>query len=145
MPIYIRDTSLNQNRQTMNKDYRYRLDNSRPRIKVTCPACGRAKKLVRYVDTFTGKFLSYYVGKCDRIFKCGYHYTPSDYFRAHPWLNDISAHRPLSLRIKEHSSKPSFIEHSRMVESMNRCQSSTLFRFLCSLWGNDGTSRNSGA
>ncbi len=141
VPLYIRDTSLNQNRQTMNKDYRYRLDNTRPRIKVTCPVCGRAKKLVRYVDTFTGKFLSNYVGKCDRIFKCGYHYTPSEYFRDYPWLNDFSVHRPLSLRIKEHNTKPSFIEHSRMVESMNRCQSSTLFRFLCSLWGNDETMR----
>lgn len=28
-----------------------------------------------------------------------------------------------------------------MVESMNRCQSSALFRFLCSLWGNDETAR----
>ena len=125
----------------MNKDYRYRLDNSRPRIKVSCPACGRPKKLVRYVDTFTGKFLYDYVGKCDRIFKCGYHYTPSDYFRDHPWLNDSSVYHPMSLRIKGHSSKPSFIERGRMVESMNRCQSSVLFRFLCSLWGNDETMR----
>lgn len=62
-------------RLTMTNDYRYRLDNSRPRIKVTCPACGRQKKLVRYIDTQTGRFLANHVGKCDRIFKCGYHYT----------------------------------------------------------------------
>ena len=126
----------------MINDYRYRLDNSRPRIKVTCPACGRSRKLVRYVNTQTGLFLADHVGKCDRIFKCGYHYTPSDYFRDHPWLNDITSHRPVSLHIiNEQLSQPSFIERSWMVESMNRSQSSSLFRFLSSLWGNDETMR----
>lgn len=125
----------------MNRDYRYRLDASRPRIKMTCPACGRHKKLVRYVDTHTGLFLANHVGKCDRIFKCGYHYTPSDYFHDHPWLNDFPSNYPVSLRIKEHPSQPSFIEYSRMIESMNRCQSSTLFRFIGSLWGNEETMR----
>lgn len=125
----------------MINNYRYQLDNSRPRIKVSCPACGRSKKLVRYVDTQTGMFLADHVGKCDRIFKCGYHYTPSDYFRDHPWLNDISFHRLVSLRINEQILQPSFIERGRMVESMSRCLSSALFRFLGSLWGNDETMR----
>lgn len=127
--------------KAMTNDYRYRLDNSRPRIKVTCPACGRPRKLVRYVHTQTGMFLADHVGKCDRIFKCGYHYTPSDYFRDHPWLKDITPYRQVSLRINERASQPSFIERSRMVESMDRCQSSALFRFLSSLWGNDETMR----
>lgn len=125
----------------MTNDYRFRLDNTRPRIKVTCPSCGRPRKLVRYVDTQTGMFLADHVGKCDRIFKCGYHYTPSDYFRDHPWLNDITFHRPVSLRINEQILQPSFIKRSRMVESMSRCQSSALFRFLGSLWGEDETMR----
>lgn len=126
-------------RLTMTNDYRYGLDNSRPRIKVTCPACGRPRKMVRYVDTQTGMFLVDYVGKCDRIFKCGYHHTPSDYFRDHPWLNDIISSRPVSLRISERTFHPSFIERNRMVESMSRCRSSTLFRFLSSLWGENET------
>lgn len=125
----------------MTNDYRYRLDNSRPRIKVTCPACGRPRKMVRYVDTQTGMFLADHVGKCDRIFKCGYHHTPSDYFRDHPWRNDISYHRPMCLRINVQHPKPSFVERSQLVESMNRCQTSALFRFLSSLWGEDETMR----
>ena len=128
-------------RLTMTNDYRYRLDNSRPRIKVTCPACGRPRKMVRYVDTQTGMFLADHVGKCDRIFKCGYHHTPSDYFRDHPWRNDISYHRPMCLRINVQHPKPSFVERSQLVESMNRCQTSALFRFLSSLWGEDETMR----
>lgn len=125
----------------MTNDYRYWLDNSRPRIKVTCPACGRQKKFVRYVDTQTGRFLAEHVGKCDPIFKCGYHYTPSDYFRDHPWLNDITSYRPVNLRISERTFQPSFIERSRMVESVNHCQASALFRFLSSLWGEEETMR----
>lgn len=125
----------------MNRNYRYRLDSSRPRVKVTCPACGRTKKFVRYVDTSTGEYLADHVGKCDRIFKCGYHYTPSDYFRDNPWLNDSSAYRPVSLRIKEQMPRPSFIEHNRVIESMNRCESSALFRFLSSKWGVEETLR----
>lgn len=133
--------------QAMNRDYRYRLDNSRPRIKVTCPACGRAKKLVRYVDTQTGQFLAEYVGKCDRIFKCGYHYTPADYFRDRPWLREVSSWQQQPSRLQpthqriEPTRQPSFIEPNLVTESMNRCQSSALFRFLSSLWGNDETLR----
>ena len=89
----------------------------------------------------TGMSLADHVGKCDRIFKCGYHYTPSDYFRDHPWLNDITSYRQMSLRINERTSQPSFIERSQMVESMNRCQYLALFRFLSSLWDNDETMR----
>ena len=131
----------------MTNDYRYRLDNTRPRIKVTCPACGRQKKLVRYVDTQTGRFLADHVGKCDRIFKCGYHYTPSDYFRNHPWLREASSwqsstslHQRAPQRV-EPIRKPSFIDTGLMNETVKHCQSSTLFQFLSSLWGEDETFR----
>ena len=28
------------------------------------------------------------VGKCNRLDKCGYHYTPRMYFEDNPWLKD---------------------------------------------------------
>ena len=28
------------------------------------------------------------VGKCNRIDKCGYHYTPKQYFEDNPWLKE---------------------------------------------------------
>lgn len=46
----------------------------------TCPACGRAKKFTRYIDTETGQYLADHVGRCDRESSCGYHYKPKDYF-----------------------------------------------------------------
>lgn len=75
----------------MNTDYRYKLDS--PRVtgrrqqKTTCPACGRKKCFVRYVDTHQGcQYLSDEVGRCDHEQSCGYHYRPADYFRDRPWL-----------------------------------------------------------
>ena len=44
-----------------------------------CPNCGK-KEFVRYVNNETENYLEEYVGKCNRIEKCGYHYTPKQYF-----------------------------------------------------------------
>lgn len=44
-----------------------------------CPNCGK-KEFVRYVNNETEEYLEEYVGKCNRIEKCGYHYTPKQYF-----------------------------------------------------------------
>lgn len=44
-----------------------------------CPNCGK-KEFVRYVNNETEEYLEEYVGKCNRIEKCGYHYSPKQYF-----------------------------------------------------------------
>ena len=76
----------------MTTDYRYKLDS--PRVtrrrqqKAVCPQCGR-KSLVRYVDTHhENGYLNDSVGRCDHEQSCGYHYTPSEYFRDHPWIQE---------------------------------------------------------
>lgn len=45
-----------------------------------CPRCG-AKKFTCYIDVDTGLPLADYVGRCERINSCGYHYPPREYFR----------------------------------------------------------------
>ena len=77
----------------MNKDYRYQLESKRltghqPK-KLTCPHCGKKKCLVRYVDTKNGfGYVADTVGKCDHQHSCGYHYTPSDYYRDNQWARE---------------------------------------------------------
>ena len=44
-----------------------------------CPHC-KQKTFVRYIDTETGAHLNPQVGRCNRESKCGYHYTPKQYF-----------------------------------------------------------------
>lgn len=71
-------------------DYRYHLET--PKVtgqrqkKFTCPQCGRRKCFVRYVDTKNGCcYVADNVGKCDHQHSCGYHYTPSEYYRDNQW------------------------------------------------------------
>lgn len=46
-----------------------------------CPGCNhRTRSFKRYINTETGEELAPHVGLCDRIDKCGYHYTPKRFF-----------------------------------------------------------------
>ncbi|MFD0751698.1 DUF6371 domain-containing protein [Mucilaginibacter calamicampi] len=55
-----------------------------PSSRFTCPQCGQHKKFTRYINVETKTHVADHVGKCDRIDKCGYHYTPKQYFEANP-------------------------------------------------------------
>jgi hypothetical protein len=47
----------------------------------TCPQCKKPHSFVRYVDE-EGRYIAENVGRCNREEKCGYHLTPSEYFRS---------------------------------------------------------------
>ena len=47
-----------------------------------CPSCGQ-RSFTPYVDE-DGNILDVNVGRCDRESKCGYHYTPKQFFAEHP-------------------------------------------------------------
>lgn len=49
-----------------------------------CPACGHRKTFSRYIDTTSGSHLAPYVGRCERLDNCGYHFTPKQFFEANP-------------------------------------------------------------
>ena len=70
--------------------YRYQLERYRGRsTRHVCPQCGRKNVFTRYVDTENNNiYISEKVGKCNRLDKCGYHYTPHQYFTDNPWKRD---------------------------------------------------------
>lgn len=119
----------------MKNDYRYQLDESRPRVKLSCPQCGRAKKLVRYIDTWNVMTFPSYVGRCDRQFKCGYHYTPRDYFHDNPLLRETNCQAEQSVKPKSVIRQPSFIDSRLMEESMTGIEQTPLFSFLSKRFG----------
>lgn len=125
----------------MKNDYRYQLDESRPRVKLSCPQCGRAKKLVRYIDTWNVMTFPSYVGRCDRQFKCGYHYTPRDYFHDNPLLRETNNQAEPSVKPKPVIRQPSFIDSSLMEESMTGFEQTPLFSFLSQWFGEAETVR----
>src|SRR5258705_8982139 len=65
-------------------EHRYKLEpykgmNTRYR----CPSCQQKDKTFSpYIDMETGDHLHPSVGRCNRESKCGYHYTPKQYFQA---------------------------------------------------------------
>ena len=71
-------------------EYRYQLERYRGRsTRYICPQCKRKQSFTRYIDTYiNNEYISDNVGKCNRIDKCGYHYTPKQYFTDNPWKRD---------------------------------------------------------
>ena len=70
--------------------YRFILEKYRGiSTRYTCPQCGRKHTFTRYIDTENNNnYLSDNVGKCNRLDKCGYHYTPKQYFADNPRERD---------------------------------------------------------
>lgn len=63
------------------KDYKYKLEKYAGRTtRHECPNCHTNQSFARYVDE-RGCYVSERVGRCNREDKCGYHLTPSEYFR----------------------------------------------------------------
>lgn len=54
----------------------------------SCPNCQKKRQFTRYIDTETGQHLHDSVGACNRESKCGYHYTPKQYFADNPHLQE---------------------------------------------------------
>ena len=52
-----------------------------------CPSCGRMQSFTLYLDGNTHEPIHRTVGKCNRESKCGYHYTPKQYFMDNPNLS----------------------------------------------------------
>ena len=50
----------------------------------TCPNCHRPRCFSKYIDTEKQIQFPKYVGRCDHEQKCGYHFTPRDYFEQNP-------------------------------------------------------------
>ena len=46
--------------------------------------------LVILIHIILSIYINDIVGKCNRIDKCGYHYTPPQYFTDNPWKRDNS-------------------------------------------------------
>lgn len=45
-----------------------------------CPSCKQPKAFTLYLDGNTGRPINAAVGRCDREVKCGYHYTPKQFY-----------------------------------------------------------------
>ena len=114
--------------------YRYILERYRGlSTRYTCPQCGRKHTFTRYIDTDNNnQYISDNVGKCNRLDKCGYHYTPKQYFTDNPHKRDNflvvdGSLRPFTDNLwkREYRDECSFIHLHRENERMNANRAST--------------------
>lgn len=125
----------------VSNSHRFTLEPYRGRrTRYPCPVCEKPNEFTRYIDTRSGGHLAKHVGKCNRLNKCGYHYTPSDYFNDNPQLNnkdnwkDYEAHETIYLP----SIPPiDYIPSQFVDQSCKQFAKNNFFRFLLKLFGED--------
>jgi len=106
-----------------------------PASRNTCPSCGQRNQFSRYVNQ-AGNELADHVGRCNREEKCGYHYTPKQFFTDNPGaknqIDSLSVKQPLK---PSEICKPveylPFDLMSKSVINHNKCD---LFPFLETLF-----------
>ena len=74
----------------------------------TCPACKDTYSFTLYLDGNTAQPIHLTVGKCNHENKCGYHYTPRQYFNDHP---EKKNKQPQNRPTKSRSSQPLSTEY----------------------------------
>ena len=101
-------------------EYRYSLEKYNGRnSRHVCPQCGRKQVFTRYIDNETKQYIADNVGKCNRLDKCGYHYTPKQYFDNNPWKKDKCC---------------SFVQNDRVFEQMNKPAPRPAPKVMSFLW-----------
>ncbi len=119
--------------------HRYRLQPYQtPSSRYTCPQCGAARRFKRYIDMQTNQPLSPHVGRCDRADKCGYHYTPRQYFAANPTLRQTPIIRPIKPEwLRLHST----ISYSLVEQTLCRYDENAFVLYLYDLFEYDPDAR----
>src|SRR5262245_5419335 len=107
------------------------------RSRYTCPECRHKNEFTRYIDTVTGKHLDPLVGKCNREHKCGYHYTPKQFFNSNNAVEFVDSFNyrqsnPLPAKLAR-----SYIPDWIFKESLRPAAENKFMRRLVELYGED--------
>jgi hypothetical protein len=101
-----------------------------------CPKCGKDHEFTRYIDAETGEILADNVGRCNRIDKCGYHYTPKQYFADNGSnLENTYSNSKQEPVIK--TTELSLIPDGVFKQSLKGYEDNTLIKFLQSIFDTD--------
>ncbi|WP_081980888.1 DUF6371 domain-containing protein [Cellulophaga sp. Hel_I_12] len=118
----------------MQDNYRYILEPyDGMKSRYHCPNCNKRGVFTKYIDTETNEHLNDATGSCSRLIKCGYHYTPKDFFQD----NNISINNEVTTRFKPKPTpkpKTSFINVEVMPKSKASKKPNYFIDFLAHLW-----------
>ncbi|MEM7105652.1 MAG: DUF6371 domain-containing protein [Bacteroidota bacterium] len=109
----------------------------------TCPGCNKPKEFTRYIDTENqGVYLAENVGKCNRENKCGYHYTPSQFFEDIPGalhrIKDSDDLITVNTRYAPPESPPiQFLPEETMTRTLRAYDTNNFVKYLVNLFGKE--------
>lgn len=112
----------------------------RPADRGTCPSCHAKRTFSRYIDT-EGRFdFPPHVGRCNREHKCGYHYTPKQFFHDHPdmkeeLMDDAAILSPPLPTPPQPKAERFFFPRTVVENSMSHYGENNFYQFLCSRFG----------
>lgn len=124
-------------------EYRFHLQKYKLGNRYACPQCGRKRCFARYIDEQGQIVFPDNVGRCDHEQSCGYHYSPSDYFKDNPDANCNDDWR-YKTPIKECSKEkplPTFIENKLMEQTQHGYSVNPLYRYISTVFGKEETER----
>ena len=119
-------------------DHRYKLEPYKGiNTRYKCPACDHTRTFSRYIDTETGDHLATYVGRCERLDNCGYHFTPKQYFEANPdqKREPVTIFKPIPKLIKPFSVIPAEL----LKASLQHYHQNNFIQYLIRLFGEQVT------
>ncbi|WP_286156422.1 MULTISPECIES: DUF6371 domain-containing protein [Bacteroidales] len=130
-------------------EYRFHLQKYKYGSKISCPSCGKPRCFVKYVDAEGDIAFPDNVGKCDHENRCGYHYTPKEYFKDNPdvLVRDQSVGESFQAALCKFVEKkpvltvPSYIPLSYVDRSLSHYEINPLYRYLCNVFGEEETIR----
>jgi hypothetical protein len=116
--------------------YRFHLEKYKnPSSRHTCPACKQKRVFVRYLDSDGIIRFPDYVGRCNREQKCGYHYTPKQYFADNPTGNNLDVIYSSPLKAVEKVISPDYLPLKLVAKSMKHYERNHLFQFFLNKYG----------
>ena len=99
-----------------------------------CPKCNSKNKFTKYIDVETSLHINEYVGKCERIKKCGYHFTPRLYFEKNGLTKSLFTNLKHSTPTLK---KTSYIDMSYLKKSMSNYANNNFVTFLLKIFDPD--------
>ncbi len=121
--------------------------------KYICPACSQ-KRFVRYVTLKTNEHLDSDVGRCDRESKCGYHFTPKEFFAVNPQRPVNQPYKAITQKkvsnyastdkngtqakyeLQNTPKKPDFISNDVLLRTLTNYEQNVFVKFLTNLFQN---------
>ncbi len=92
-----------------------------------CPNCHKTYKFSRYIDTETNEYVHKHVGRCNREIKCGYHYTPKQYFEDH----NLKVKPSSSINVPNKKEKAiSTIHKTILIKSLKKDEPNNFLKYL---------------